>query len=290
MPAYIIALVIVVLHLLAAAERAGRRGGRARRHGRGLTTLLVAILTTTMTETAPIQKDDQQVDQPGLTEASRTFSAYDCSKPDQIEAVVPEQSTVCGMTAEALEQKETAYKVLQKATFTRVDAIRCKEIRTTMTLYCGTYSHQTYVPQLSNIQIPKKVQVGACRRHWDTETYTVRHEGFRLKRDGTEIFKYNSVGHTQFTTTDVTCRGAMLVDPHTSSERHSIVQHEQVTFTMEKVKILVDENDVVVTHHDQLRLSCLYSSGGCISASGTYQWHQVPAKARCAYQDRKSVV
>jgi hypothetical protein len=91
-----------------------------------------------------------------------------------------------------------------------------------------------------------------CKRHWDSETYTVKHQGFRLKSDGTEIFKFNSAGDTQFTTTDVMCRGSMLVDLYTSAERYSIVQHQQVTFTMERVNILIDKEDSMVTHHDQL--------------------------------------
>ena len=139
----------------------------------------------------------------------RTLIGYDCTQPQQKTPLASPASQECEKDDGTVNQENATYAVLQRAAWVRTKAVRCVEKRTVIAFYCGVYSHQTFIPDMSSFHVNRKVEADACRKAFRDEQYDVGNgKKYRLRRNARTVFSYSSAGWTYYTASDVTCEGA----------------------------------------------------------------------------------
>ena len=91
----------------------------------------------------------------------RTLAAYDCSQPQQKVPLQPPQRRECEKDDNTATQVNSTYAVIQRAAWARAKATRCVETRTILAFYCGAYSHQTYIPDMSSVHVLRTIAMSS---------------------------------------------------------------------------------------------------------------------------------
>ena len=211
----------------------------------------------------------------GDADKDLTFLAYDCSAPDDVEAVRAAPQDCQGREA-VRDQANATYMVLQEAEYVRVPVQVCEVYRSKIAAYCGTYDHQTLVPQLLEVRKAWRVDPVDCRRAWDAGDYVdPRRDHHKIRPNATNHFNYEDVGHTTYDTNHVDCVGGRvrINSGHTLDHINVAVHVEWRMYTEEA---LIRKNAIVL-HRRQLQLRCRASQGECVGSEATYLWN-VPSE------------
>ena len=214
---------------------------------------------------------------------------YDCTNPQEVKPISSFVRDPCepieANNQDHYEIDDAAqYQIVQYETRREFKGTRCERYISQFTYYCGNADHASPYPQETFYHKPKVLHWDQCKElaslgryiAGDDKTYEVSLNTW------TEVpyFAYGSAtAYTGFEGNQITCSGhSMLID---GKEIHHMVMFviEEILYREEKFVTSEDE-DTVIAHYDNIRLSCPIEDQRCVGGDVTYVW-RVPLKEHC---------
>ncbi len=213
---------------------------------------------------------------------SHTFEAYDCTDPELVTTMVMTSEERCDDVNESPAMKVvTSYKVLQEADFQRVPGFRCKVLETVVYFYCGAFDHQTYV-QESYYMKPVIISEQQCRELMHTKVFRPRGSDESQELiEGLNILRWQNVGKTVFTATDVGCYGGTV--KLAGHERRSIEGHKQWHLYLLREELKVDSAGYVILDSADMKTNCqVDEESSCATSEGRVIWERPTNHEGCS--------
>ena len=187
-----------------------------------------------------------------------------------------------------LERTKTVeYTLLQKRSVLDMKGFSCRITRSTLTEYCGAYSH-TKLAKTPDIEVTYQVSPQVCLNIVNTGIFTTpsgtRH---KIQMNAQNIIKSEDRGTLTIGDNSVSCRGqSMKFDSFIVED---ILEVSQYKVTIIKEKFLVGQDNRVETAADHLRLParCSVTSRGCQTHDTTYVW--IPPRDLCNLEEIRTV-
>ena len=187
-----------------------------------------------------------------------------------------------------LERTKTVeYTLLQKRSVLDMKGFSCRITRSTLTEYCGAYSH-TKLAKTPDIEVTYQVSPQVCLNIVNTGIFTTpsgtRH---KIQMNAQNIIKSEDRGTLTIGDNSVSYRGqSMKFDSFIVED---ILEVSQYKVTIIKEKFLVGQDNRVETAADHLRLParCSVTSRGCQTHDTTYVW--IPPRDLCNLEEIRTV-
>ena len=213
-----------------------------------------------------------------------TIDYWDCRDIDKITTY--RMNKAC--SPRTLDRTKTVeYTLLQKRGVLDMKGFSCHITRSTLTEYCGAYSH-TKLAKTPDIEVAYQVSPQACLTIVNTGVFTTpsgtRH---KITLNAENIIKSEDRGTLTIGDNSVSCRGqTMKFDSYIVED---ILEVSQFKVTVIKEKFLVGNDNRVETAADHLRLParCSVTSRGCQTHDTTYVW--IPPRDLCNLEEVRTV-
>ena len=219
----------------------------------------------------------------------RFLTGYDCANPQEVKPISSFIQDPCEpIGANDQDNYEIGdkaqYQIVQYETRREFKGTRCELRMSRFTYYCGNADHASPYPQETYYKKSKTLRWEQCRDlatlgqyiAGDDKTYTVA----RNTRTEVPYFAYGSAtAYTGFQGAQISCTGnTMLID---GKEIHHMVMYitEEILYRDETF-VTRDNEDTVVAHYDNVRLTCPIEEQQCVGNDVTYVW-RVPLKEHC---------
>ena len=213
-----------------------------------------------------------------------TIDYWDCRDIDKLTTY--RMNKAC--SPRTLERTKTVeYTLLQKRSVLDMKGFSCRITRSTLTEYCGAYSH-TKLAKTPDIEVTYQVSPQVCLNIVNTGIFTTpsgtRH---KIQMNAQNIIKSEDRGTLTIGDNSVSCRGqSMKFDSFIVED---ILEVSQYKVTIIKEKFLVGQDNRVETAADHLRLParCSVTSRGCQTHDTTYVW--IPPRDLCNLEEIRTV-
>ena len=219
----------------------------------------------------------------------RFLVGYDCSNPQEVKPISSFIQDPCepapANEQDTYEVSETAqYQLVQYETRREFEGTRCEKYISQFTYYCGNADHASPLPQEIFFRRPKIMHWDKCKElasigryiAGDLRTYEIPIN----TRTEIPYFAFGSASaYTGFEGNQITCSGgSMMVD---GKEIFNMVMfiNEEILYRKEKF-IVRDDEDGIIAHYDNVRLSCPMEDQQCVAGEVTYVW-RIPMKEHC---------
>ena len=187
-----------------------------------------------------------------------------------------------------LERTKTVeYTLLQRRDILDMKGYSCRISRSTLTEYCGAYSH-TKLVKTPDIDVVFPVSPEACLNIVNTGVFTTpsgtRH---KITFNAENVIKSEDRGTLTIGDNSVACRGQSMKFGAFIVE--DILEVSQYKLIIIKEKFLVSSDNRVETYADHLRLPtrCSVTSRGCQTHDTTYVW--IPPRNLCNLEEVRTV-
>jgi len=254
-------------------ERATRTRRATQFAGYGLALAVVVLWwgSYLLTEAAPAPGAAQPNSTQPNPEQWRYLTAYDCSRPSQVEAVrLPIPGSCPRPDVNVTGKDPKTFLVLQKAQFLRFPAKVCRMWDSRIPEYCGHYSHQTLLAKSVRIRRPVTLSEAECQRMIDEGTYSYQGKAIGgIKMNMTtqrtiELRGETVIGHSN----QVDCYGTQ----RSQEGLYNLVDVRVLEFELSQVWLTRDELGHVTTARSAIRLPCEFHRHKCRGRTGTYLW------------------
>ena len=218
----------------------------------------------------------------------RFLVGYDCSKPMEVKPISSFIHDPCIPNESSDEdtydiEPETQFQIVQYETRREFSGSRCERYISQFTYYCGNADHASPLPQETFFRRPKVMANNECRglqmgqyRAKDGKTYSI------AKNTRREI-SYFALGtanaYDGWDGNQVTCSGGRLLVDGVLVDNMVMYVTEEILFRDEKF-ILREDDDGVIAHFNNVRLTCPIEDEHCVGGDVTYVW-RVPIKSHC---------
>ena len=166
----------------------------------------------------------------------------------------------------------------------RFKGIKCEKYISQFTYYCGAADHSSPLPQEIFYRRPKIMTRNDCKNMasmgqyvaGDGKTYPISQN---VRREISYFAKGTATAYTGFYGSQISCtEGLLMVD---GVEIYNMVMYvtEEILYHPEKF-IFRDDEDGVIAHFDNIRLSCPVEDSHCVGEDVTYVW-RVPLNDHC---------
>ena len=234
----------------------------------------------------------------------RTFKAYDCSRPFNLQAVNARAGMDCRYHRPIVRRKpDQVYYLLQEVPYRRLSARKCKMTTSKLPVFCGSYDHQTIIGPDISLNVPARIEAQECQTlHQNREYYVrtqpgpdeVEDKRFTLRMNITNIVSYESHGRTYYTGNDeIECLGVDWFSPTRKKTISDIVQWQSDRVEISEFEeLLIDDEGRLTLSVSQTRLPrrCTADHGECVTTEGTWFWNIPSGMDHCKlYLSRKLV-
>ena len=181
---------------------------------------------------------------------------------------------------------EGTYTLLQERKRIEMHGFSCKIVQSTITEYCGAYSHQK-IARPPEIEISKNLNPQQCLTLVNTEFFTAP-DGHREKiKIGKENIIYNNdLGLIIVGDNTISCRGQPMKLKNNIIQ--DILQISQYKVTVLKEKFIVEDEQVeTMSDHIMLPPTCGMSSNGCETVDRTFVW--LAPESKCSLEAIRTV-
>ena len=213
-----------------------------------------------------------------------TIDYFDCREIDKLTTY--RMSKAC--SPRTLERTQTVeYTLLQKKKLLNMKGFSCRISRSTLTEYCGAYSH-TKLAKMPDVDVAYQLSPEQCLNIVNTGVFTTpsgtRHQ---VTMNSENILKSEDRGALTIGDNSVSCRGQSM--KFGSFIVEDILEVSQYKVTILKEKFLVGDDNRVETVADHLRLPgrCSVTSRGCQTHDTTYVWQ--PPRDMCNLEEVRTV-
>ena len=225
----------------------------------------------------------------------RFLVGYDCSKPMEVKPISSfihdpcEPNEASDMDTYDLEP-ETQFQIVQYETRREFSGTRCERYISQFTYYCGNADHASPLPQETFFRRPKVLANNECRglqmgqyRAKDGKTYSVAKN---TRREISYFALGNANAYDGWDGNQITCSGGRLLVDGIEVDNMVMYVTEEILFRDEKF-IVREDDDGVIAHYNNVRLTCPIEDEHCVGGDVTYVW-RVPIKSHCPlYHVRK---
>ena len=219
----------------------------------------------------------------------RFLTGYDCAEPREVKPISSFIQDPCE-PAEANDkdtyeiESPTQYQIVQYETRREFEGTRCEKYVSQFTYYCGAADHASPLPQETYYRRPRIMTRSECKNlasmkqyvAGDGKTYSVSEN---VRKEINFFAKGTASAYTGFHGSQITCTGGVLkVD---GSDIYNMVMYvtEEILYRTEKI-ISRDDEDGVIAHYDNVRLTCPIEDSHCVGGDVTYVW-RVPLADHC---------
>ena len=213
-----------------------------------------------------------------------TIDYFDCREIDKLTTY--RMSKAC--SPRIMDQTQLVeYTLLQKKRVLNMKGFSCRISRSTLTEYCGAYSH-TKLAKMPDVEVAYQVSPEQCMNIVNSGVFTTpsgsRH---KVTMNAENILKSEDRGALTIGDNSVACRGQSMKFDNFIVE--DILEVSQYKVTILKEKFLVDDDNRVETVADHLRLPgrCSVTSRGCQTHDTTYVWQ--PPRDLCNLEEIRTV-
>ena len=219
----------------------------------------------------------------------RFLVGYDCSNPQEIKPISFFVQDPCEPTPATEQEKydvqETAqFQIVQYETRRELEGTRCEKHISKFTYYCGTADHASPYPQEIFYRRPKILRWNHCKELASIGQY-VAGDGRAYEipiNTRTEIpyFAYGSAtAYVGLEGNQISCSGGSITIDGKVIHHMVMYVTEEILYRDEKFVTREDE-DGVIAHYDNVRLTCPFEDEWCVGGDTTYVW-RIPAKKHC---------
>ena len=185
------------------------------------------------------------------------------------------------------EKKTETYSILQKRERHRMTGYSCKVTRSTITEYCGSFSHNK-LAEAPRLEVDYPISPLACTEMADSRTFVTPNGERRSIEIGAEyVIHVEDLGTINVVDNQVQCRGqskrfdnGQIVD--------EILQVSQFKILVTKEKYIVDNGRIEVVN-ERLRLprQCQLKNHGCATEDKVFVW--LPPPDECLLERARTV-
>ena len=175
------------------------------------------------------------------------------------------------------------YTLVQDRSITKIRGYSCQVTRTTLTEYCGAYSHQK-LAKIPDIELNVPITPSHCLDMVHQQIFTTPDKRQESIKIGTlNVIKSFDLGTIQANDDGVSCRG--------QPERiginivNDILQVSQWKILVRQENFMAKDNRVETMDH--LRLPCSMESQGCQTVTKTFVW--VQPESKCSLEEVRTV-
>ena len=213
-----------------------------------------------------------------------TIDYFDCRDIDKLTTY--RISKAC--SPKTLDRTKTVeYTLLQKRGVLNMKGYLCRITRSTLTEYCGAYSH-TKLAKTPDIEVTYPVSPPACLNIVNTGVFTTpsntRH---KITLNAENIIKSEDSGALTIGDNSVSCRGQAMKFGSFLVEDILEVSQYKVTIIKEKFLVGSDHRVETVANHMRLPMRCSVTSPGCQTHDTTYVW--IPPRDLCNLEEIRTV-
>jgi hypothetical protein len=193
----------------------------------------------------------------------RQFTAYDCTSPQELTKAEPPQCQD-RLDQDPFSQRNQTYLLLQKATYQRQPASRCKVLRTRVAHHCGDSDHQTFFPQFSTSREEVTISATKCQAMYNQEVWKDHwHKETPIKRWMTTVIRKELVASTNpYGGGDTQCVGAIYTQNWLDIP--DIMLWVELTITLDTDTLLVDAEGACIVNNNQIKIGCRDTDLSCI--------------------------
>lgn len=225
------------------------------------------------------------------TSSSQGYSIeyFDCHNIQKLRTYRLDQS--CTAKPYNLSNTEkTTYTIVQKRDTTEMLGFSCKIIKTTLTEFCGAFSHAKLAkPPI--VEVAELLPAASCMALINTQRYATS-DGRQVKLNLNEenVIHTSDFGAIIIKDNSVTCRGQQVRVGNEIVD--DIFQITQLKITLVKEKFLIIQKEgqkvvEVIAKHLQLPMTCTLESGGCTTHDTTYVWTR--PSTSCDFEEVRTV-
>ena len=199
------------------------------------------------------------------------FNAWDCHDPEQIQVLgIPEQCTDNNAENEMknVQGKEEKVTIYQKSK-NHFLAIRCLAYKSSMTIFCGMFSHEEIVRPME-IRRPMEISIEECEQMHSSGVWTSKNNrNHPIKVPGTTYLNFIEAGRMTYHHHQVSCEGTDVVIDGKIYE--GIVSLVDVEIEVEEVAARKTEKGFEV-REGALVISKSERDGKMTRSKGTFLW------------------
>ena len=214
-----------------------------------------------------------------------TIDYYDCREIDTVTTY--KLTKAC--SPRTLERTETvAYTILQKKKVRSLTGYSCRISRSTLTQYCGAYSH-TKLAKTPDVEVTHQTTPTQCLNIVNTGMFTTPSGArYEVSMNAQSVLKSEEKGTLTIGDNSVSCRGQTMRFPGNYIV-DDILEVSQYKVTLLEEKFIVSDDGRVETVADHLRLPtrCTVASRGCQIHDTTYVWQ--PPRDQCNLEEVRTV-
>ena len=187
-------------------------------------------------------------------------------------------------------QPVTQFQIVQYETRREFLGTRCERYILQFTYYWGNADHASPLPQETFFRRPKVLAQNECRalqmgqfRAGNGKTYSIAKN---TRREMSYFALGNANAYDGWDGNQITCNGGKLLVDGIEVDNMVMYVTEELLFRDEKF-ISREDDDGVIAHCNNVRLTCPVEDSHCVSGDVTYIW-RVPLKSHCSlYHVRK---
>ena len=239
--------------------------------------------------TAELGLSDEQLNSLKAQVNRRFLTGYDCANPREVKPISSFVRDPCE-PAKANDKDEyvmdppTQYQIVQYKTRREFKGTGSEKNLSQFTYYCGTADHASPYPQGIYYRRPTIMLRDDCKTMASLGRY-VAGDGktYNIPPNHRMEIRYFALGsvttYTGWEGHHISCSGGtFMVD---GEEIHHTVMHvtEEILFRDEKF-ISREDDDRVIAHYNNVRLSCPIEDKHCVAGDVTYVWH-IPLEEHC---------
>ena len=184
-------------------------------------------------------------------------------------------------------EEVTKYNILQKRERERMYGFSCKVTRSTITEYCGSFSHNK-LAEAPVLEVNYPISPMACVEMADSGVFmTPNGQGRNIDLEAVNVVHVEELGTINVKDNQVQCKGqskrfanGQIVD--------EILQVSQFKILVTKERYIVDKGRIEVVD-ERLRLprSCKLENHGCVTADKVYTY--LPPPKQCTLEKARTV-
>jgi len=206
------------------------------------------------------------------THCTYSLEYYDCHSPRQIRAY--QRKELCNQQTHN-QTKATPYALLQTKLTEKLRAFSCSITRSTLTLYCGAYSHSK-MAQAPEIELPQSITKEHCHQLADSRSFeTPDGQRHKISIDAENIIQSLDLGTVSATSSGVACQGQTFrMGNHLVNDIVRISQYKVKVLRVEMQLQLDEQRIEILDDRTRLPQGCNPQQGGCQLAERTLIWER----------------
>ena len=170
------------------------------------------------------------------------MSAYNCNNPTNVKFVTHDKCK-----KETHQESNRLFTLIQTDSISNISAVQCKVEETSITRYCGAYSHQKTVGE-DIYNMPRLISPEECHRLVKERTVMIGDKTHALEINKINYVKGFTHGGVSYSTTNVYCVGDVLTLDNGMAVSN-MMKEEHMKIEIQEIKLINNDGNVIYPLH-----------------------------------------